>query len=86
MRLNLCMNMPVNYFFYAALHSRFSCTYIHMYVCIYRRTWYSLLLIKFGILFIHKLFVITQLITVLNFSELFQAYVVDDELESFKIV
>jgi len=26
-----CMNMPINYFFYAALQSRFSCTYIYMY-------------------------------------------------------
>jgi len=34
----------------------------------------------------HKFFVITQLVRVSNFSEHFQAYMVDAELESYTIV
>jgi len=79
-----CMYMSINYFFYAALQSRFSCTC----VCIDRCRWFSLLFIEFCLFLkvFHKFSVITQLIKVSNFSEHFQAYVVDAELESYTIV
>jgi len=53
-----------------------------------RCTWFSFAFIKFWIFWMSfkKIFVITLLINVSNFSEHFQAYVVDADLESYTIV
>jgi len=85
-----CMYMPINYFFYAALQSRFSNAYTCTYICMYGQM--HVIFIGFHKIlhilecFSKKIFVLTQLIKVSNFSEHFQAYVVDVELVSYTVV